>query len=206
MRTTTRDSGGLYRLKAPTADRLDALIDAAIARRISADSLTWSGLAAGLLAGGAVVAGAVVSPAWWVLVGPLAAIRLGLAVMDGEVARRSGTQRPAGAVLGEVADRTGDVLLAAALVSIATVPAVLAVIGVLIADDVATIGWAVTDQRRFPGIGGKPDRTIAVAIGLAAAVIWPWAAPTTVWLLCGLVWVGAAMRLRAVWAAAGATS
>ncbi|HUG85404.1 MAG TPA: hypothetical protein VMM13_12610 [Euzebya sp.] len=206
MGTTPSANGGLYRLKARTTRHLDTLIDATVARSISADAVTWTGLAVGVLAACTVVAGARSSPTWWLLIGPLVAIRLGLAVADGEVARRADRQRPAGAVLGEVADQAGDVMLAAALAVIAPAPAVLAVIGTLAADDVATIGWAVTGQRTFPGLGGKPDRNVAVAVGLAAAVVWPWLAPATAWMLCGLVWVGAGLRLRALWAAAGTAS
>ncbi|CAN5243028.1 hypothetical protein BH23ACT9_BH23ACT9_10290 [soil metagenome] len=196
MDATTRPGGGLYRLKHRTAQRLDGVVGAAVTRGTDPDRLTQAGFAVAVMAAAAVLAGGLVDPRWWLVLGPLVTARLLCAVADGAVARRSGRTTTRGAVLGEVTDRLGDVLLAAVTAVVAPLPAALAVVGLLLADDLVPIGWAVTGQRSFPGIGGKPDRNVLVAAGLGAAVLTPPLAAATVWALCGLVWVGAAARLR----------
>lgn len=198
MDTTSKPDGGLYRLKAATARVLEGVVEAGVRRRVPADAVTWAGVALAVAVALAVVAGGLEAAAWWLVVGPLVGLRLLAAVADGEVARRSGSARPAGALLGEMADRVGDLLLAASLMVVAPLPAGLAAVGLLLADEVSTLGWALTGRRAFPGVGGKPDRNVTVALGLALAVVWPPAARWTVWVLCALVWVGVAVRLAAV--------
>lgn len=198
-----RPDGGLYGLKARTARHLTRIVDALVGRGVPADVITWAGFAVAAGAATAVVAGALVRPVWWLAVGPLVALRLLAAVADGEVARRAGTTRPAGALLGEVTDRAGDLLLAGGLAVVAPLAAALAAVGLLLADDVAALGWAITGRRAFPGIGGKPDRGATTAVGLALAVVWPPAAAATAWALCALVWLGAAFRLAALRKAVG---
>ena len=102
-------SSGLYAVKPRFVRRLAPVEDALVARRVPADVLTAAGLGASVLAGVAIAAGAVLDePALWLAVAPLGALRLALNALDGSVARRTGTARPFGLVLNEMADRVGD--------------------------------------------------------------------------------------------------
>jgi CDP-diacylglycerol---glycerol-3-phosphate 3-phosphatidyltransferase len=190
--------GGLYAMAPGVGRRADAVLAVLDRRGVRADALTWAGLLAAACCGAAVVAGAAVAPSWWLLVLPLGLLRLLLAVLDGRLARRTGTARPAGALLGEVGDRLGDVLILGALAAVDPLAGALAVVAALLADDVATVGWAVTGVRRFPAVGGKPDRTALVGVGLLLASAVPAAAPGVAWAAVALSTWNAAARLSAI--------
>lgn len=196
--TTHPRAAGLYAARAATAAHLSATVSTLAARGVPASAVTWASFAAAAAAAAAVVAGAVWAPAWWLLVGPAVAVRLLAAVADGELARRTGTCTPAGAALGELLDRAGDVLMLGALVPVQPVAAAVAVVGALAADSVAAVAWAVMGRRSFPGVGGKPDRGAALAFGLAVAVAWPPGATTTAIALAAVTWTCTVQRADAL--------
>lgn len=204
MDTTTprqpRSDGGLYRLKTTSGARLDGLVDRLAGRGTSPDRVTAASLLAGAGLAAAVVCSVVLDGATAAAVGvlavPLAVVRLATAVLDGQLARRTGVAGPRGAVLGELADRAGDTVMILALAVHAPVVAVAAAVTCLLADSVAVTRWAATGERVFPAVGGKPDRTVLVA---AVALLSPWvglAGPVGVWLLFGLAGWNLAARLR----------
>ena len=140
-----------------------------------------------------------------ILVPLLAVVWMGLNALDGSLARSTGRSTNVGAVLNELVDRLGDVVLvgAAFLIAPLAVSSVMAV-GVLGAELVALIGWSVTGERNFPGPMGKPDRAATMSVGALAGIVW-WPAVTVAFAVIGVAsLIGAAVRMKSVIAAAGA--
>lgn len=109
----------------------------------------------------------------YLLVPPLVIVWMGLNAIDGSVARSTNRSTASGAVLNEVVDRLGDLLIiGAALILVPAPIAVMVAVGVLTSELVAAIGWAITGQRAFPGPMGKPDRAAVLAAGAVAALLW----------------------------------
>ena len=99
---------------------------------------------------------------------------MGLNALDGSLARSTGRITVRGAVLNELVDRLGDVLLIAAAAFVVPVPLAAGLaISVLGSELVAAVGWATTGRRDFAGPMGKPDRAAVIAVGAMVAVVWP---------------------------------
>ncbi len=140
------------------------------------------------------------------LVPPLTLAWMGLNALDGSLARSSGRTSTLGAVLNELVDRLGDVVvIVAAFLLVPTAVAAIVAIGVLGTELVAAIGWATTGHRRFAGPMGKPDRAITLALGATVAVVW-WPAMSIALGAIGVgSLVGLATRTHSVIAAATGT-
>jgi CDP-diacylglycerol---glycerol-3-phosphate 3-phosphatidyltransferase len=162
---------GLYQLKPRFVARLGTIEDRLVARGIRADTLTFLSLVPAAVAGTAIVAGAVWHPAWWLLVGPCALLRMGLNALDGSVARRTGTSHARGEVHNELVDRAADALMLAPAAVVA--PAWLAAVAVAAAwatSLVAVLTQAMTGERAHGGPMGKPDRVLVLSLAAAVAV------------------------------------
>jgi CDP-diacylglycerol--glycerol-3-phosphate 3-phosphatidyltransferase len=160
------------RLLQPLADRL-------VARNVSADLLTALALLTAGVAG-ACLAVSDALPALLLLVPVLAAIRLVLNLLDGQVARGSGTARPMGEVWNELGDRVADVLMIGALAFVTAVGPLMAgaaTVAALLASYAGITSRAVGAPRQYGGLMSKPGRMIALAVAAPLALLlaqdWP---------------------------------
>lgn len=153
----------LYGLKPRFVRSLDGLIDRLAERDVSPDVVTMTALPPGIGLASVVVLGAWWPPAW--LAAPILALMvLALNAIDGQLARTAGKSSARGAVLNELVDRVGDILLtapAAILYSPGFGAAVMA--SVLAAEVPPMIGWAIVGRREFGGPMGKPDRALWIS-------------------------------------------
>ncbi len=162
---------GLYRLKPASQRLLRPIEDALVARRVSADALTFSAVPVAF-AGGLCLAVSDEAPILLVLVPLLAAFRLILNLLDGQVARRTGAARPMGEVWNELCDRLADVLFIGGLAFVEVVgpwAALSAVLAALLASYVGITAKAVGVARQYGGIMSKPGRMVVLAIAAPLA-------------------------------------
>jgi phosphatidylglycerophosphate synthase len=164
---------GLYRLKPASQRLVEPLADALAARRISPDAISAAAVVMAAI-GGACLAGSTALPGLLLLVPFLAAARLILNLLDGMVARRTGTARPMGEVWNEVGDRLGDILFIGGL---ALVPAVgpglalAAVIAAVLASFAGLAARAAGGRRLYGGVLSKPGRMIILAVAAPVAFL-----------------------------------
>jgi CDP-diacylglycerol--glycerol-3-phosphate 3-phosphatidyltransferase len=161
--------------------------------RIPPDALSAAGVVAA--AGAALVAGRLplLTAVLVVLVGVLDGL-------DGAVALHTGRARPLGAVVDAVADRIGDLLLAAVLAVLGALPAWCAAAAALTLLHEYLRARANAAGMRGPGavtVAERPVRLVLVAVaGLGAGVLpggtpwtgWDWATVSAVgWVVVGVV-------------------
>jgi archaetidylinositol phosphate synthase len=157
--------------------------------RLAGPFLGWppnrlSGVAIGMAAGAAALAALVrwTTPLLFLPVGLLIFFAGVFDVLDGEVARRTGTTSIRGDFLDHVLDRYADVLLLLGLaVSSYAYPvlALLALVSLLLTSYMGTQAQAVGQGRLYGGLLTRADRLVILA---AAAILefdlslpWPWA-------------------------------
>jgi archaetidylinositol phosphate synthase len=157
--------------------------------RLAGPFLGWppnrlSGVAIGMAAGAAALAALVrwTTPLLFLPVGLLIFFAGVFDVLDGEVARRTGTTSIRGDFLDHVLDRYADVLLLPGLaVSSYAYPvlALLALVSLLLTSYMGTQAQAVGQGRLYGGLLTRADRLVILA---AAAILefdlslpWPWA-------------------------------
>jgi CDP-diacylglycerol--glycerol-3-phosphate 3-phosphatidyltransferase len=191
---------GLYRTK-PAAHRLiEPLVDACVRRGISADTLTLAAVPVAAL-GGICLALSDDLPVALLAVPALAALRLVLNLIDGQVARRTGSAHPWGEVLNELGDRVADVVFIGGLafvVAVGPLLALSAVIAALLASYAGIVARATGAPRGYGGVMSKPGRMTALAVAAPLAFLlgqgWP------LWMASWLILVGSlitlAQRLR----------
>lgn len=171
---------GIYIVKPRFQQALHGVEDLLVARRVKADWLTAAAVAAAALAAIIHLTGwAQHAPALW-LIPPLALIRLALNALDGQVARRTGTARPWGAVLNEMGDRAADVLFLAPIALVGGVPAALglaALCAMLLSSLSGVLAASLGLGRLTLGVFAKADRMLALAalypLALIAGASWP---------------------------------
>ncbi len=180
---------GLYRMK-PAAQRLvRPLVDASLSLGVSADVLTLAAIPVAAL-GGLCLALSDGAPVLLLLVPFLAALRLILNLVDGQVARQTGTAHPMGEVLNELGDRIADVLFIGGLAFVPEVGPLLALsaaIAALLASYVGITSRAVGASRQYAGVMSKPGRMIVLAgaAPLAFVVAAAWPLVIAAWLILG---------------------
>jgi len=192
---------GLYRVK-PEAQRvLRPMVGALVSRGVSADGVTLAAIPVAAL-GGLCLALSDTRPALLLAVPVLAALRLVLNLLDGQVARRTGTTHAMGEVLNEMVDRISDVLFIGGLAFIAAVGPALglaAVIAALLASYAGITASAVGAGRQYGGVMSKPGRMITLAVmgplAFMLGVSWPLVAAAWLIIVGGLLTL--AQRLRA---------
>lgn len=196
---------GLYRTK-PAAQRLvEPLVDACVARGVSADAVTLSAVPVAAL-GGLGLALSDALPLLLLTVPFLAATRLVLNLVDGQVARRTGTTRPFGEVQNEVGDRIADVLFVGGLAFVAAVGPLLAlssVVAALLSSYAGIIARATGAPRQYGGVMSKPGRMIVLAVAAPLAFVlgdgWPLVAGTWLILTGSLLTLGQRLRSTRRW-------
>lgn len=196
---------GLYRTK-PAAQRLvGPLVAACVARGISADALTLAAVPLAAL-GGLCLALSGTLPALLLAVPVLAAARLVLNLIDGQVARQTGTTHPWGEVLNELGDRFADILFIGGLAFVPTVGPLLAlsaVVAALLASYAGVVARATGAPRGYGGVMSKPGRMITLAVAAPLAFIlgqdWPLLAAAWLILLGSLVTLAQRLRSTRRW-------
>jgi CDP-diacylglycerol--glycerol-3-phosphate 3-phosphatidyltransferase len=162
----------LYALKPASLRLVRPLEDACIRFGVSADALTLLAVAVSV-AGGAAIALSPALPALLLVVPVAAAARLIANLLDGGVARRTGTSSARGELLNEVGDRVSDVAFLVAPLSVDGVPPVLvvaAVVTALLASFVGVTARAAGGPRLYGGILSKPGRMAVVAVAACVAL------------------------------------
>jgi CDP-diacylglycerol--glycerol-3-phosphate 3-phosphatidyltransferase len=191
---------GLYRSK-PAAQRIvSPLVDLCVTRGIPADAVTLAAVPVAAV-GGICLA---LSDAWPLLllaVPFLAATRLILNLIDGQVARRTGATHAWGEVLNELGDRVADVLFIGGLAFVAAVGPALAlsaVVAALLASFAGVVARASGVPRQYGGIMSKPGRMIVLAVGapLAYLIDAGWPLSLGAWLILAGSLITLAQRLR----------
>jgi len=157
---------GLYRLK-PASQAVVAPVARWLVRhRVSPDLVTWSAVPVGL-AGGACLALSASVPVLLLLVPLAAALRLGLNLLDGMVARESGITHPLGELWNELGDRLADIAFIGGLALHPAVDprlALGAVIAALVASYAGITARAAGGRRQYGGIMSKPGRMATLAV------------------------------------------
>jgi len=174
----------------PAAQRLvRPLVDASVSLGVSADALTLAAVPVAAL-GGLCLALSDGAPALLLLVPLLAGLRLILNLIDGQVARQTGTTHPMGEMLNELGDRIADVLFIGGLAFVPEVGALLALsaaIAALLASYAGITSRAIGAARQYAGVMSKPGRMIALAgaAPLAFVVAAAWPLVVAAWLILG---------------------
>ena len=184
---------GLYRVK-PAAQRLvRPLVDASVTHGVSADALTIAAIPLAAL-GGLCLALSDSMPVLLLAVPLLAATRLILNLIDGQVARETGTAHPMGELLNELGDRVSDLLFIGGLAFVATVGptlALAAVVAALLSSYTGVAAKAAGVPRQYGGIMSKPGRMITLSVAAPLAFIvadgWPLLAAGWVILVGALI-------------------
>lgn len=167
----------LYRIKPRFQRALEPMVVALERRRVSADSVTWFGMALAAMGGALALGGIVWRPA--LLAIPLVLLaRMAANAVDGQLARRMGpTAR--GALLNEVCDVAGDAVAYLPFALLIDGPASWLVVSVVAAGLVAEMAAVAGEgPRRNSGPLGKSDRAlgfavlaVALAIGVSTTVV-----------------------------------
>lgn len=151
---------GLYRLK-PASQRIVAPIARWLVRhRVPADLVTLAGIPIGAI-GGLALALAAAAPLMLLVVPVAAAVRLGLNLLDGMVARETGSSHAMGEMWNELGDRLADALFIGGLAfhpGVGPWPALVAVIAALLASYAGITARAAGGRRQYGGIMSKPGR------------------------------------------------
>jgi CDP-diacylglycerol--glycerol-3-phosphate 3-phosphatidyltransferase len=184
---------GLYRMKPAWQRLLRPVAGWLVGRHVSPDLLTGLAVVVAAVAG-ACLALSDQSSSLLLAVPVLAALRLILNLLDGQVARGAGTASPMGEVWNELGDRVADVLMIGALAFVAAVGPLLAgaaAIAALLASYIGITSRAIGGPRQYGGIMSKPGRMIVLAIAAPLAFAtgsgWPLAAGAAVILVGALV-------------------
>jgi CDP-diacylglycerol--glycerol-3-phosphate 3-phosphatidyltransferase len=184
---------GLYRVKPGVQRLLRPLEEVLVAKGVSADTLTLAAVPVAAL-GGLALAFSSELPVLLLTVPLLASVRLVLNLLDGQVARRTGTTHPMGELLNEVGDRVADALFIGGLAFVAGVGPLLAlsaVIASLISSYVGISARAIGVPRQYGGIMSKPGRMIALSVAAPVAFFvsgsWPLVIAAVVILIGSLV-------------------
>lgn len=191
---------GLYRTK-PAAQRfIRPLVDVCVAGGVSADAITLAAVPVAAL-GGLCLALSGTVPVLLLTVPLLAAVRLVLNLIDGQVARRTGATHPWGEVLNELGDRIADVLFIGGLAFVAAVGPLLAlgaVTAAVLASYAGVVARAVGAPRQYGGVMSKPGRmtVLAVAAPLALVLADDWPLVAGAWLILAGSLLTLAQRLR----------
>lgn len=189
---TIEAPSGLRRLRGTAHALLSPLVDALVRRGTSPNHLTVAGLVASGLGGAALALG---SPVWTVAI--VLAMRLLCDLLDGQVARRSGRTSRAGAVLNDVSDGLGDVLLYGGLGLGLGSRALLVLAALGASTELVSVSVAAQGgPRSHAGPLAKVERMgMIVLVGVLGQL----GVPTEVlyWIGCGLAVVTLSRRLAA---------
>jgi len=192
---------GIYATKRQFQARVEFVAQWLVARRVSANALTSSALVVSAMAGMKLAASARESLVLWLVPG-LRLARLLLNVLDGQVARLSGSASKRGELFNEFADRVSDLLIFGGLAFATQLTLGFITISmILLSSYVDILGKSIVGRRTYRGVMAKGDRMIWLSL-----CAWWVAASGLVdsWLVCWLVLllgalVTMAQRLKGVY-------
>jgi phosphatidylglycerophosphate synthase len=156
----------LYAGKGAINARLEPLVAWLAARGVSADALTLAAVPVAAAAAACLLL-STVTPWWLVLVPFLAALRLVLNLLDGQLARLTGRTHPRGELFNEVGDRLADVLFLAPVAFLPGAQPKVILIGVTVAVLASYVGItarAAGGERIYRGILSKPGRMVLLSV------------------------------------------
>jgi CDP-diacylglycerol--glycerol-3-phosphate 3-phosphatidyltransferase len=178
----------LYATKAAANARLIPLVDRLAAAGVTPDQVTLSALPVAVL-GGACLLASPSLPALLLAVPVLAALRIVLNLIDGNMARRTGRIHPRGELYNELGDRLADTAFLAPVAFLPGAMPEVVLLGVLagvLASYVGITARAAGGERIYRGILSKPGRMALLVVCCAwAFVIGP--GDTTAWAVFGPV-------------------
>jgi len=163
----------LYRIKPALLRGLDPLLAWLERAGVRPDVLTLAAIPVGAVAGVAVLVSPS-APLALLLVPVAVAARLILNLLDGALARRTGTIHARGELYNEVGDRIADVLM---LTPVAFVPGahqatvLLGVTVAVLASFTSVATKAAGGTRSYRGILSKPGRMVLLSVAAIAVVI-----------------------------------
>jgi phosphatidylglycerophosphate synthase len=164
---------GLYRLKPASQAIVSPIARWLVRRRVSPDVVTWAAVPVGL-AGGLCLAASAAAPALLLAVPVAAALRLGLNLLDGMVAREGGATHPLGELWNELGDRLADTLFIGGLAFHPDVDprlALGAVIAAILASYIGITARAAGGRRQYGGLLSKPGRMATLAVAAPATLL-----------------------------------
>ena len=155
----------LYGAKTAINARLNPVVDRMAAMGVSPDAVTLAAIPVALLASACLI----LSPGtpWLLLAIPfLVLVRLGLNLVDGNLARRSGRVHARGELYNEVGDRLADIAFLAPVALLPGAAPIVVMAGVLaavLASYVGVVARAAGGERIYRGILSKPGRMALLA-------------------------------------------
>lgn len=167
---------GLYSTKRLTQQIFQPVIHGMVRARVSPDWMTGGAVLLGLVAGMALLL-ASQSREWLWLVVVFAPLRLLFNIFDGELARGLGVADRWGEVKNELGDVVADALIFGALALSSLAPSILTVpvlILVILSEFTGVLAKAVTGQREYGGLMGKPDRMLALVLACVIMALTGW--------------------------------
>jgi CDP-diacylglycerol---glycerol-3-phosphate 3-phosphatidyltransferase len=178
-------TSGLYVVKPWFVRRLRRVEDWLVARRVSPGALTWAAVAVSAAAGVALASGGLSGDyTWWLLVPPLAVVRLALNALDGAVARRTSRETSSGMLANEIGDRLSDTaLMVPTALAVEPALALGATAAAYMTSLTGVLGMATGGRRLNGGPMGKADRVAVLGVAGAAGAVTASAAPLTVALV-----------------------
>ena len=155
----------LYATKGAINARLAPLVGRLAAGGVKPDALTLAAVPLAV-AGGAALLLSPSMPALLLAVPAVAALRLLLNLLDGELARRTGQIHPRGELYNELGDRLADIALLAPIAFLPGAQRESVLLGVLVAVLASYIGVtarAAGGERIYRGVLSKPGRMLLLS-------------------------------------------
>ncbi|HYI44638.1 MAG TPA: CDP-alcohol phosphatidyltransferase family protein [Actinomycetota bacterium] len=162
---------GIYAIKPRFRAGLTGVADYLGRRGATPDQITTVGIVASLGAAGCFL-GSHSTELWLLLVPVLAFVRTAANALDGLVAERTNSGRPAGELYNEIADRIGDTAFIAGTALVPNVPLALslgALAAALLSSFIGIAAKGAGGSRRYDGPMGKPDRMAVIGLGSIVA-------------------------------------
>ncbi len=177
----------LYATKGAINARLVPLVGRLAAAGVTPDQITLAAVPVALI-GGACLLLSPGAPALLVAIPVLAAVRILLNLLDGNLARRTGKIHPRGELFNELGDRLADTAFIAPVAFLPGADARIVLLGLLagvLASYTGITTKAAGAERLYGGILSKPGRmALLVVCSVWAAVAAP---DTTAWAIFGPV-------------------
>ena len=156
----------LYATKGAVNERLGPLVDRLAAAGVTPDQVTLAAIPVAALGGACLIASRE-APLLLLAVPLLAAVRIALNLIDGNLARRTGRIHARGELYNEVGDRLADVAFLAPAAFLPGAPSQMILLGVLggvLASYVGITARAAGAERIYRGVLSKPGRMALLSL------------------------------------------
>jgi CDP-diacylglycerol--glycerol-3-phosphate 3-phosphatidyltransferase len=187
----------LYATKGAVNARLVPLVDRLASAGVTPDQVTVAAVPVALVAAGCLLASPAV-PALYLVVPLLVMVRIVLNLIDGNMARRTGSIHPRGELYNEVGDRLADIAFLAPVAFLPGASPHLVLLGVLMGVMASYIGItakAAGGERIYRGVLSKPGR-MALLVGCCIIAFALGPTDTRAWAAFGpLLLIGTALTV-----------